>query len=112
MGDEPSGPLPPGVWMEKFTYANGKTDHIYKRKMSEEGPHAYTDRQGMRHLIYMYGHWVFDWPETARTLSVGFGTINNHTIEHREVGIGLAWNGENLVNFGRDWRKQLIQRVT
>lgn len=110
MGDEPI--LPPGVWAETYTYSNGKTEIIYKRKMSEEGPHTVTDGRRVRHLVYMYGHWVFAWPEGAKTVNIGFGSIDSHKVEYRDVPIALAWAPESLIEFGRKWRRQLISRVT
>ena len=110
MGDEPV--LPPGVWTETYTYANGKTETIYKQAMSEEGPHTVTDGHRIRHLVYMYGHWVFDWSEVAKTVNIGFGTIDKHTVEHKDVPIAHQWGPNNLVEFGRQWRQGLIGRVT
>lgn len=104
--------LPPGVWIETFTHADGKTENILKRRMAEEGPHTRVDRAGVRHLVYMYGHWVFHWPEVSKTVTIGFGTIESHTVEQKDVPIDLAWSGENLVAFARQWRQDLIKRVT
>lgn len=104
--------LPPGVWAETYTHANGKTETIYKQQMSEEGPRTLADSQRTRHLLYMYGHWVFDWAEAAKTLHIGFGTLESHTLEHRNVPIAREWGPENLVEFGRRWRRQLIERTS
>lgn len=112
MGDDAPSPLPPGVWAEHYTYANGKTEVIYKQAMSEEGPYTVTDGQRMRHLVYMYGHWVFAWAESAKTVNIGFGTIDKHTSEYRDVPISTPWDPNNLITFGRRWRQQLINRVT
>lgn len=103
--------LPPGVWTETFTYANSKTETIYKQTMSEEGPRTRSDRQRARHLVYMYGHWVFDWLQNAKTVTIGFGTLDNHETQYLDVPIDLTWNPDNLVTFGRQWRQTLINRV-
>lgn len=112
MGDDAPSPLPPGVWAERFTYSNGKTEVVYKQAMSEEGPYTYTNEHRVRHLVYMYGHWVFDWAEGAKTVTIGFGTIQSHTVEYRDIPIAGLWGADTLANFGRGWRQQLIHRVT
>lgn len=104
--------MPPGVWAETYTHSNGRTETVYKQRMSEEGPFTRVDGTRTRHLLYMYGHWVFVWSETAKTLNIGFGTVESHTVEHRDVPIDLAWGPDNLVTFGRQWRQALIKRVT
>lgn len=101
-------PLPEGVWAETFTYANGKTETIYKRAMAEEGPVLRVDGR-VRYLVYMYGHFVFIWSQVSRTtVDIGFGTIDSHHIEHREVAIVGNWNPDNLINFGRQWRSRIM----
>lgn len=104
--------LPPKVWAETFTYANGKSETIYKQRMTEEGPYTRVDGACVHHLVYMYGHWVFIWPEPSKTVTIGFGTIERHTVEYRDVPIDLTWGSDNLVAFGREWRQALIKRVT
>ena len=101
-------PLPPGVWTETFTYANGKTETIYKRAMAEEGP-LLRAGGGVRYLVYMYGHFVFTWSQISRnTVDIGFGTIDSHHSEHRDVTITGNWNPDNLIDFGRQWRHRII----
>ena len=106
---EPPSPLPAGVWAETFAYSSGRTEIIYKRALSEEGPHLRADDRGARCLLYMYGHWVFIWSEISKaTVDIAFGAIDSHHVEHREVSITGDWNPENLIKFGRRWRRQLI----
>lgn len=101
-------PLPEGVWAETFTYANGKTETIYKRAMAEEGPLLRVEG-GVRQLVYMYGHFVFIWSQVSQTtVDIGFGTIASHHVEHRDVTITGNWNPENLITFGRQWRRRLL----
>lgn len=96
------------MWTETFTYANGKTETIYKRAMAEEGP-ALRVEGGVRYLVYMYGHFVFIWSQISRTtVEIGFGTTNSHHIEHRDVSITGNWNPDNLIHFGRQWRRRII----
>ena len=69
--------------------------------MAEEGPLLRVE-SGVRHLVCMYGHFVFIWAQVSRiTVDIGFGTIAAHHIEHREVTITGNWNPDNLINFGR-----------
>lgn len=57
----------------------------------------------------MYGHFVFTWSQVSQTtVDTGFGTINSHHIEHREVTIAGSWNPDNLINFGRRWRRCIM----
>lgn len=103
---EMPSPLPEGVWTETFTYCNGRTETIYKRAMAEEGPHLRIEG-GVRYLIYMYGHFVFVWSQVSRaTVDIGFGTVEAHHVEHREIAITGDWNPDNLIKFGRGWRRQ------
>lgn len=107
-----SSMLPPGVWTATFTYNNGRTDTILKTRLAEEGPHMGTDaRRGIRCLSYMYGHWVFFWPEHSNTVTIAFGTIARHNVEHRNVPIDKPWNGDHLVRFARTWRANLLGRL-
>lgn len=104
--------LPPGVWTETFTYSSGRTDSILKTRIAEEGPHMRTDqRRGVRYLSYMYGHWVFLWPEHSNTIAIAFGTLAQHRVEHRNVPIEKPWNGDHLVRFSRNWRSALLDRL-
>ena len=112
MGDDAPSPLPPGVWAETYTHANGRVETIYKQAMSEEGPYTVTDPHGSRHLLYMYAHWVFDWAHGAATVNIGFGTIQSHTSEYPNVPISARWEADNLIAFGRQWYRQLVKRVT
>lgn len=113
MTDPAHSPVPPpGVWTETFTYSNGRTDEILKTRIAEEGPHARTDaRLGLRYLSYMYGHWVFFWPEHSNTITIAFGTLANHHVEHRNVPIEKPWSGDHLVRFARSWRAALLDRL-
>ena len=107
MVDMPS-PLPEGIWAKTFTYANGKTETIYKRSMTEEGPHLRI-AGGVRYLVYMYGHFVFSWSQVSQaTVDIGFGTITTHHTDHHEVPITGTWKPENLITFGRCWRRHRI----
>ncbi len=107
MAEMPSA-LPEGVRAETFTYANGWSETIYKRSMAEEDPRLQV-QGGVRHLVYMYGHFVFTWSQISRTtVDIGFGTISSHHIEHREIAITGNWNPDNLINFGRQWRRRLM----
>ena len=108
---EPPSPLPTGVWAETFTYSNGKSETIYKQALAEEGPHLRQDENRVRYLIYMYGHWVFIWSEISKaTVDIAFGTIDKHHMEHREVSITGDWTPDNLIAFGRRWRRRLISQ--
>ena len=81
-----------------------------KRAMSEEGPHVRFEG-GERRLYYMYGHFVFIWSQVSKaTVDIAFGTIDSHHVEHREVAINGDWNPDNLIKFGRRWRRKLINQ--
>lgn len=94
--------LPPGIRTETFTYSNGDTATVYRAPFQSDGPHMLAEA-GKRVLVYVYGAYVFRWPEGTSQLDIGHGSISQHMGLHTGVTITGHWSAGRLAEFGQAW---------
>lgn len=99
--------LPPDAEPDIVTYGTGhhtKNMAFYRVPTPRGGPELREDAHG-RHMVYMYGHYVFRWYAGSSTVSISHGNIdgtNNMSLPWTFT-IERQWNRSNLAELARAW---------
>lgn len=97
-------PLPQGVRAETFSYANGRTETIYRAPFESDGPRLIVE-EDRKVLYFMYAAYVFRWPQDTTRLDIGHGTIADHMELWTDVPITGTWTPKSLTRFAVDWAR-------
>ncbi|GAB3480147.1 hypothetical protein [Amycolatopsis cihanbeyliensis] len=103
--------LPPGVVSEVFVYASGRREQVYRAPLPSEGPEGFVDGAGRRGLVCMYGYFVFEWVEGARTVCVSHGRLRGaRMLLWRDVSIDVEWSAAGLTAFAQRWVREHLAK--